>query len=400
VRSALPLLLLCAACVDEPHGERVISRVERLVWKTNAPKQFDVLFVVDSSPAMATHDATWRANQRTMMNVLASMEGGLPSVHIGVVTTDLGTLGHDGNAGDPIGDCDGDGDAGELHAGSGIVGRFISNIALADGSRQTNYVGPLPDAFVAIANVGAQGCRYVQPLEAMMSALASNAGFLRPDAYLWVVFITPNDDCSFAHGGFAVESNAVNAHECFTRDRELVSIDAYEQRLRSLKADPSKIFVSVIAGPNEVNVADGPEGLEAAPSCVMSGASALPAVRLRELVERFPNRASFTTICQQNWSDAIYSAQLPTRPWGAACFESPPADRSSQEGLQAECTVSYRRPQGEQLIRPCGDEPERPCWRIVEDPQRCSSTPHATIQLLPAIEPATETIVVAECVVE
>src|SRR5690606_13334754 len=78
-----------------------------------------------------------------------------------------------------------------------------SDIKNNDGSRTTNYTGTLTAAFSAIASLGASGCGFEQHLEAAKRALDGknpvNAGFLRDDAYLALIFIQDEDDCSIAH---------------------------------------------------------------------------------------------------------------------------------------------------------------------------------------------------------
>lgn len=401
-------MLALAACTEPDLGDPVVSRVERLSWKVEVARELDILFVVDNSPAMVAHQATWLASQRAMMNVLASSPGGLPDVHIGVVTTDLGTLGRDGQVGPAVTGCSARGDNGNLsNHGAMVQGTFLSDIELANGMRQTNYVGPLADAFATMATVGTQGCSYVQPLAAMERALdrnTANAGFLRDTAHLAVLFVTPNDDCSFARGGFAVDSASVNARECATRDTELVDVGHYEAFLRSLKADPSKISVAAITGPAEpVQWIEGPEGLEVGPSCNVGDARALPAARLNELLDRFPNRSALTTICQQNWSDIISGFSPPeATPVGNACFESMPIDRDPDaEGVQAECAVAYRLSHDERALRACGTDERAPCWRVVEDPLRCSSDPRLRLDIVPDAARFTDAVnVVADCLVQ
>ena len=72
-----------------------------------------------------------------------------------------------------------------------------------------NYTGNLADTFTCIAALGEDGCGYEQQFTAITRALgadgqappAENQGFLRDDAYLAIVLITNEDDCSSAVGG-------------------------------------------------------------------------------------------------------------------------------------------------------------------------------------------------------
>ena len=76
---------------------------------------------------------------------------------------------------------------------------FISDI---DGAR--NYSGNLADVFSCIAALGESGCGFEHQLAAITRALgadgrpapAENQGFLRPDAFLVIVVVTDEDDCS------------------------------------------------------------------------------------------------------------------------------------------------------------------------------------------------------------
>src|SRR5262245_47620406 len=53
----------------------------------------DILFVIDDSPSMEDERANLKRNLPVFMNVLKSLPGGLPDVHIGVISTSLGVVG-------------------------------------------------------------------------------------------------------------------------------------------------------------------------------------------------------------------------------------------------------------------------------------------------------------------
>src|SRR5262249_17755381 len=69
-----------------------------------------------------------------------------------------------------------------------------------------NYSGDLATAFGCLAQVGASGCGFEHQMAAVRAALgdstmnlpapAGNANFLRNDAYLAIIWITNEDDCS------------------------------------------------------------------------------------------------------------------------------------------------------------------------------------------------------------
>ena len=80
---------------------------------------------------------------------------------------------------------------------------FISDV---NGVR--NYTGNLEDVFTCMAALGQSGCGFEHQFAAIARALGAdgqappseNQGFLRPDAYLAIVMITNEDDCSASPG--------------------------------------------------------------------------------------------------------------------------------------------------------------------------------------------------------
>src|SRR5262249_28936173 len=142
-------------------------------------REIDLLFVIDDSPAIAPQRAKLLDNYRRFIETLGAFPGGLPDVHIGVVTADVGTRGAWDSAGPAIGAgpgaCTSEGDRGELRRAPGIDGNFLSDVARPDGTRERNYSGSLADAFARLADTGAAGCTYARPLEALRRALASPA---------------------------------------------------------------------------------------------------------------------------------------------------------------------------------------------------------------------------------
>lgn len=53
-------------------------------------RDLDILFVIDNSDSMGEEQASLAANFPAFIDKLQNIEGGLPNVHIGVVTTDVG----------------------------------------------------------------------------------------------------------------------------------------------------------------------------------------------------------------------------------------------------------------------------------------------------------------------
>ena len=66
-------------------------------------RSVDLLFVVDDSPSMTDKQNNLAANFPSFIAPLAAIEAGLPDLHIGVVTTDMGTRASDGTMANAIG---------------------------------------------------------------------------------------------------------------------------------------------------------------------------------------------------------------------------------------------------------------------------------------------------------
>src|SRR5690606_15398731 len=132
------------------------------------------------------------------IQVLRQIDGGLPNLHLGVISQDLGAGGLTVG-----GTCAGAGDAGSLLATPRLPGcappdgKFIADVEGGDGGpRITNYAGSLEDTFACIATLGPTGCGFEQHLGSLRRALIDNpgnAGFLRPDAFLAIVIISDED---------------------------------------------------------------------------------------------------------------------------------------------------------------------------------------------------------------
>ena len=165
-----------------------------------------------------------------MITALQQLQGGLPDVHIGVISSDMGA-GSDnigGNCSRVLGDRGllwGNDTynpiasvAGPPNNGCGLNpgARWIEDVANPNGvGRSTNYTGNLTDVFSCLAKaVGVNGCGYEHQLQSLRVALnpqqvncdsqgknctdinMENVGFLRDKAYLAIVLITDEDDCS------------------------------------------------------------------------------------------------------------------------------------------------------------------------------------------------------------
>src|SRR5690242_4714584 len=59
-------------------------------YDVNPVRDVDILFMIDNSPSMQEEQDKLNANFPVFMNELKKIPGGLPNVHIGVISSDLG----------------------------------------------------------------------------------------------------------------------------------------------------------------------------------------------------------------------------------------------------------------------------------------------------------------------
>lgn len=394
-------------------------------------RNLDLLFVVDNSGSMKEEQDGLAANFPKFIQVLDQVQGGRPDLHLGVVSTDVGAA-----AG--ISGCTGAGDDGHLMQGASTVdsppagsaacaglnagARFVSDIANTDGTRSTNYSGDLGTLFTCMAKLGTTGCGLEAPLESMHRALdpsnAFNTGFIRQNAFLGIVLITDEDDCSAKDAAvFNPTANLGPINFRCTRfgitcdgDPELLNmgprtncrpneasqylhgVNEYIDFVRGLKQDPNSIVVAGIMG-NPEPVAIGPNTHENKPtepalqqSCESANGFAVPAVRNFAFLQGFPNRNSFTTICNTDLSDALVNiAELIKEVIGDPCIQGTLKDTNpAVDGVQPDCVVSEvidpnTDHEVENILPAClpegaGTHTNTPCWYFEEDLAQCSMT--------------------------
>lgn len=392
-------------------------------------KEVDILFLVDKSPTMADEQASLARNFPLFIEKLESIKGGLPDLHLGVITQDVGA----GNY--TVGmTCQGAGDGGRLQNTPRIPGCrppdgfFISDIAGPDG-RERNYAGSLAETFACIAQVGPNGCGFEQHLESLRLALSGsvpeNAGFLRKDAYLAVVILSDEDDCSAsdplrvfdptsmsvmdplgtvsdwrcAEFGWLCDGRpparaAATYASCEPNPRSpyLHHPDAFVDFVRGLKSDPAKILVATIMGPSgPVRVALDRFGApEVQPSCERGAQSAEPMPRLAYFAQKVSGQNTFVSICEPELAGGLVQiAEALARIVGDACLDAVPVDSDTRrDGLQADCAVTETVPGLPPAALPrCPTTGGKPCWTLVEDPMCTASGLRVQIDRAGAPEP-------------
>ena len=363
------------------------------------------------------------------MTVLDNLPGGTPDLHIGVISSDMGA-GIGINAATTS----------ETTAAFSLTPRASDQcptpadnfIALrtdpATGARTTNYTATLPEVFGCIAMLGTTGCGFEQPLLSVMRALgadgfdppAENQGFLRPEAFLGVVLVTNEDDCSAVDGAnsalFSTNPNTLSGHvrsgdelplqrvrpplprrratapslaHASGQLREL-SIGGRRKptgsessprsrtssaALRRLKGDPAKVFVASIAGPpspyqvalQHAPIPDTGDWPSITASCGVNADGSVfadPAVRLAHMTRLLGPYGLFESICGDGSNMPLENiARRMTAPIDSPCVPLPSAGQS--------CRVVDRwiDPDGTKHaadVTSCLDDPAAvPCWRLV-----------------------------------
>jgi hypothetical protein len=170
-------------------------------------RNVDLLFMVDNSSSMRLSQDNLNRNFPKFMQRLMDPPG-LPNIHVAVVSSDMG-------AGDgSIDGCDSTGGNNGVFqytprgacTSTGLApgATFISNV-----NGVANYTGDLPAVFTCIAALGENGCGFEHQFASITRALGvdglgaapqENQDFLRKDAYLVIVMITNEDDCSASPG--------------------------------------------------------------------------------------------------------------------------------------------------------------------------------------------------------
>jgi hypothetical protein len=190
---------------------------------TRLKKDVDILFLIDNSTSMTPKQ---RQLANAIGNFITQIDATGANYHVGVVTTDIGTLPPPGNQfpGSNDARCGTfKGDDGLLQNVScqsrtvNVSGEFTAACQslcptsvvptqrwLAKDNGTYNVPGNTSAAAIAAFKcfglVGDSGCGVESPLEAVKRALdkhlTENDGFLRDNSVLAVIFITDEDDCS------------------------------------------------------------------------------------------------------------------------------------------------------------------------------------------------------------
>lgn len=445
------LLLAAAPTVWACNARPLAAPAPRLDFETNdiyehpIDRKLDIVFMIDDSTSMTPLQNKLTASFPSFMHVLESLPGGLPDVHIGVVSSSMGAGRNPGVAQCPTG-----GDrgvfqnravgttcaAGSLNAGQ----RFISNIGGV-----ANYTGDISDVFGCIAALGDAGCGFEHQFASVLRALGAdgqpppseNAGFLRDDAALAIVLITNEDDCSAPHNTTLFDQTSqlvsdpfgplqsyrcneyghlclydgklqapprqpdgeVTLSGCVSNEKgPLDPVADFVTFLKGLKGDPARVFLAAVTGPATPYVVgltaptlqDASQWPIIEHSCQdADGTYADPSVRIAQAVNAFGGHGLLASICDDTMGPVLQkiSTQL-SRPMAAPCVPTP--DPSGPG-----CTVVDRSVADDGTIAaarvPSCDVANgaTPCWTLVADATCGAGSEHLKVSRGGATVPAT-----------
>lgn len=433
----------CVACGDSPHstngtgsstGDGDGGKVE--VYRGTGPRSgVDILFVIDNSFSMQAPQIALSEALPTLTRVLENISGEPPNLHVGVVTTDIGSgdqsIGGCSEGGYQNGDNGGFLTSGcpQLEDGAS----FLEDVAGGDGDgeRTRNYEGTLADALACMVQVGIGGCAFEQPFEATRRALdahgpnpAQVSAFLRADAVLGVAFLSDEDDCSASSSELFSAPDSTEADplgylgsfRCFEfgvscdedprqrgakvgcepdNESQLVTpVADFVEFLRGLKDDPQDIVVAGIVGPplpvlvrDSADTRDGRP--ELAPACEgPGGVSAVPAIRHRALLRSFPRRSVFD-VCDLGFDDALlaFALDLVASVGPLRCFGIEVAEVDIEGlGTQPDCAAFLLEENGNESTRVevpvCETLNQQDCLGFGTDPGTCGDTTPYGVDLL------------------
>jgi hypothetical protein len=205
----------------------------------NATHKIDILFMVDNSPSMTAMQAQLQTQFAQFLQPFVDLAGVgfYADLHIGVVTSDYGAGDTAGGGCQPSpggqkGLLQTTAAAGQTNVGCAApVGSPYISYQFGAAGDQSNLPGTtsaaqLASTFTCMASVGASGCGFEHQLESVYAALhnqVENAGFLRADADLAVVFFTNEDDGSAPPNVLFYESaadvNQFGAYDTYRQTR-------------------------------------------------------------------------------------------------------------------------------------------------------------------------------------
>ena len=414
------------------------------IYQRAITRKLDVLFMIDDSTSMAPLQNKLTASFPAFMQVLEGLPTGLPDVHIGVVSSSMGA-----GRNPDIAQCPPGGDRGVLQnlprgatcarASLAAGQHFISNVAGIP-----NYTGDIADVFSCIAPLGDTGCGFEHQFASVLRALGAdgqpappgNVGFLRADAFLLVILITNEDDCSAPPDSALFDSSSelvsdplgpLQSYRCnefghlcggqppprtpsgptdlsgtcvSAEDGRLLRVADVVAALKNLKPnDPQKVLVAAITGPANPYVVDltAPELPDPHlwpvidHSCTTKEPDGSvtfgdPSVRIQQWVSAFGENGVFESICGDTFKAALTDIANSEIDGLTPCVNGKVLDTTGAPWTGTttpDCTVIDHAPNDQNVIvdtalpacAPRQTSGPIPCWYLTLEPNVCAGGP-------------------------
>ena len=352
-RLALPLMLGAAVgvaafgCVvderDLGHAPSDVSTDTSTDVPRPPTSYVDILFVVDNSGSMAQEQEALARGFPGFFDELfaaAAVRGIDVSMNVGVVDTDMGTMGS------PVSTCsnpDG-GDNGCLRntpspavSGCEVTYPTFLNRQLTD---DTYPIDQVTHDFTCMATLGTNGCGFEQHFEAARKALIDNTAFggcnqglIRAGSVVGVLFVSDEDDCSVraSHPEMFDQDRTDLGHlniRCFLHQDLVRTVEECVAALQGFAGEGHAMVVGELVGvPPDASTCTGfgdaltdcltepamQEQIDLAtttqliPSCNTSMGLAFPPRRFIQLAQRFGVNAVVGSICIEEYGGVLQS---------------------------------------------------------------------------------------------
>ena len=463
--AVVPALWACnARKLAPPDG--LPKQVVKNRFQQSVNRDLDLLFLIDDSSSMAPLQMKMRQRLPEFMDVLKNLPGGLPNVHVAVVSSSLGA-GVYGNVTGCTPGSSGNLDGNFQHkAGCGLNAgeTFIKSLPGASAAqRSENFTGDIASVFACIADLGQNGCGFEHQFESVRLALQKtqvmgqeNYGFLRDSAYLAIIFLTNEDDCSVPADSTLLDPNQQTTadmlgglqsyrcnefgHKCdmalphmapmgpqtmtgcvSAEDGKLVTVDGFVQFLKSLKASQDQLLLAAIQGPTMPYVVEsksfmlGNGGTENQPtikhSCTSGSAGteyADPGIRIKQALDPFGG--VIESICAPDFKDSMVRiAEVIGAKLGGQCV---PSNYATKMNGDPDCDVTQRAYSGtgvpmDTAVPFCGSGTVTPpCWKFMDTAMQGAQCPGQKVLSLcydaacdPGVKPTTRTDALVSCAV-
>jgi hypothetical protein len=176
--------------------------VETKIITQKINNNLDLLFMVDKSSSMTAMQDKLLQQFPNFMNALESLPI-KPNLHVAVISSDMGAP-SDSDIG-----CTTEGDQGRFQSQAeppcAATTITMGDTYISDVDGVADFTDPIARVFQCIAALGSTGCGFEHQLASIDRALgadgngpppSTNTGFLRDEAYLGIIMLTNEDDCS------------------------------------------------------------------------------------------------------------------------------------------------------------------------------------------------------------